>query len=771
MANTPSWDEVDAALAGVESGTSSVQQFEAVLEHALRSTTPAPAGTLAALRGAIAAGVLPAHLLALIDAGGSARGSQRTQLRGVDSPSATPSGAETRFRAREAPAEEPPLATASPAPPDRGTASQWSEPDLKTPGPDHEVATGMLLGGRYRLERKLGEGGMGVVYFASDEEVRGETFAIKVLRPEIREQPEALALLREEVRKTRSLSHPNVVGVYSLNSDHSNVYMLMEYLEGKTLDALIDEDFGRGIPFNRAWPLIQDIGAALAFAHDRSVIHSDLKPSNIFVTTSGRAKLVDFGIARAARGRTRGVDPAALGALTPAYASCEMLEDKDPDNRDDIYALGCVIYEMLCGKHPFGNRSAVEARDEKLKPAPLATLSRGQNATLAKALAFDREQRTASVEELIAGLQSGGNRLRTPMLLAALVVVLVAGAGIAWWLRGGPPPRAAAPAVDSSGPAAQRAHDELSEGRELAEQARKLEVDIADPSLSQGLSRLQAAEQQLAAGAVTEATGSLGDAQTALRAALSGAGRLARLGSEPEEVLLAVNLCNRAGGHCSPADFSDEAPRTVVLRPFALDATGVTNAAFAEFAQAKAYTTEAERGRGLYAVEGGKLIARPGESWRTLREHDAAPGGDSADYPVRGIDFAAAQAYCAWRNARLPTEEEWEFSARPDQRIFPWGDDPTRPDAGAAPRLKPVSEQPATGRFGERGLGGTLWEWVDGGTAAERVFRGASWLDADPVHQRLAQRGLESPTRAHVDTGFRCAKSVAAWPPAPAGAS
>src|SRR5450631_2047467 len=105
MANTPSWNEVDAALADVASGTSSVQQFEALLERALGSATPAPAGTLAALRGAIAAGVLPAHLLARIDSGGSARRSQQTQLRGVDSPSATPSGAETRFRARTAPAE------------------------------------------------------------------------------------------------------------------------------------------------------------------------------------------------------------------------------------------------------------------------------------------------------------------------------------------------------------------------------------------------------------------------------------------------------------------------------------------------------------------------------------------------------------------------------------------------------------------------------------------------------------------------------------------
>ena len=93
-----------------------------------------------------------------------------------------------------------------------------------------QITTGRLLGGRYRLERVLGEGGMGIVYKATDQEVQGETFAVKVLLPEIRARPEALELLREEVRKTRSLAHPNIVGVYSLNIDRADVFILMEYL-------------------------------------------------------------------------------------------------------------------------------------------------------------------------------------------------------------------------------------------------------------------------------------------------------------------------------------------------------------------------------------------------------------------------------------------------------------------------------------------------------------------------------------------------------------
>src|SRR5215472_12951608 len=245
------------------------------------------------------------------------------------------------------------------------------------------LALGQLLGGRYRIERELGEGGMGVVYLAADEQVSGERFAIKVLKEELR--PEALALLREEVRKTRKLSHPNIVDVHSVNVEGQKLYVLMEYLEGKSLDALLDEEFGRGMPFSHAWPIIEDVGAALGIAHDHNIIHSDLKPANVLLTTSGRTKLLDFGIARVSRGP---LPHARTGphALTPRYASCEMLQGKEADRRDDIYSFACVIYEMLCGERPFGDLTALEAREAGTRVPPLEGLSREQNAALAQAL-------------------------------------------------------------------------------------------------------------------------------------------------------------------------------------------------------------------------------------------------------------------------------------------------------------------------------------------------------------------------------------------------
>ena len=287
------------------------------------------------------------------------------------------------------------------------------------------LAIGQLLSDRYRIERELGEGGMGVVYLAADEQVSGERFAIKVLKEELR--PEALALLREEVRKTRMLSHPNIVDVHSVNVDGQKLYVLMEYLEGKSLDRLLDEEFGRGMPFSHAWPIIEDVGAALGNAHDHNVIHSDLKPANVFLTNSGRTKLLDFGIARVSRGP---LIQASSGprALTPGYASCEMLEGKEADRRDDIYSFACVIYEMLCGERPFGELTALEAREAGTRVPPIQGLSREQNAALAQALRFDRDGRTASVEKLLVGLAERRPRSRRAALLGAAVAIAVVAA-------------------------------------------------------------------------------------------------------------------------------------------------------------------------------------------------------------------------------------------------------------------------------------------------------------------------------------------------------
>src|ERR1700733_748434 len=341
--------------------------------------------------------------------------------------SATPGALRIRARSPEQPPGEPTVMRA-PTRPDAGTSPPSPPGGQNTAA---GVAEGATLKNRYLLAKRLGAGGMGVVFRARDLEeqrIGGEEHyvAIKVLQPAFREHPDALRSLYEEVRKTRELAHPNIVGVYDCQQDGEHVFMTMQYLEGKTLEVLLDDDFARGMPWERARPIIEGMGSALAYAHDRGVIHCDFKPSNVFITLSGVAKVLDFGIARAVRGGQRRFDPGALGALTPAYASAEMIRSWQheagqgevaasgrPDPRDDIFALACVVFELLTGQHPFDRRDAEQARREHLVCPHVPGLTARQNNAIAQAMAFDRERRSARVEEFMRELLSAAPARRS----------------------------------------------------------------------------------------------------------------------------------------------------------------------------------------------------------------------------------------------------------------------------------------------------------------------------------------------------------------------
>jgi len=488
-----------------------------------------------------------------------------------------------------------------------------------------------------------------------------------------------------------------------------------------------------------------------------------------------------------ARGPIRGFDAGAFGAATESYASCEMLEGGAPDARDDLYALGCVVYEMLSGRHPFGRRSATEARALGLQPAPLPALSRRQNAALARALRFGREARTASVEAFESQLSPVGGWLR-PALLAGGVAAVLAVVAVALLGRGTPgpappltparapppltpagaaspvtPARAAPPALAST----------LAAAQSLSEKAAALGVDPDDPLLKVGLSALAEARARMAAGAAVDAAPYLDKAQASLREAIRLSPRIATVGSTPAEIAQALQLCREQTGDsadCSAASFADEQVRRVSLRPFTLDAMPATNAEFGEFVRQTGYLTAAEKSNALFAAA-EKPTTLPGSSWKTLRDQGLPRDADPGDFPVRGIDYAAAKAYCTWRGKRLPSEDEWEFAARgPGRRIFPWGNAAAEAPAGEA-QLLPVAREPASGAFGGRGLGGSVWEWADGAADAKPILRGPSYLVNVPFYERLATRERENPLHARVDTGVRCAISTDAWPDATAPAA
>ena len=303
---------------------------------------------------------------------------------------------------------------------------------------------GSVLKERFVLEELLGKGGMGVVYKARDlrriEAMDRDPFiAVKVLSSEFQRNPDSFVALQREAKKAQQLAHPNIVTVYDFDRDGSNVFMTMELLEGEPLDQLIRRLQPGSLPMAEAIKIIEQMSRALAYAHKEKIVHSDFKPGNVFLTSKQVVKVVDFGIARAAQKSDPApsdatvFDPGSLGALTPAYASCEMLEHGSPDPRDDVYGLAVVAYELLTGHHPFNRKTATYARDIELKLRRPKEWSRHLWNALSNALQFERDKRTPDATVFLqefSGTRKGRATSSAKWLVYAAAALFLALAGL-----------------------------------------------------------------------------------------------------------------------------------------------------------------------------------------------------------------------------------------------------------------------------------------------------------------------------------------------------
>jgi hypothetical protein len=193
--------------------------------------------------------------------------------------------------------------------------------------------------------------------------------------------------------------------VRDFDRDRGNVYMVMELLHGQPIDQLVHTTYPQGMPIEDAVRIVRGLGAALSYAHQEGIVHADFKPSNTFLTSKNLVKVLDFGVARAALALDRGdstlFDAGKLNAVSPAYASIEMLIGEAPDARDDIYALACVTYFLLTGRHPFNGIDAIKARDAGLTPVRVKGLAEHQWRALRSGLIFERWDRTPSVKAFV----------------------------------------------------------------------------------------------------------------------------------------------------------------------------------------------------------------------------------------------------------------------------------------------------------------------------------------------------------------------------------
>jgi serine/threonine protein kinase len=380
---------------------------EESMTRELRARAPAPKAAAAAPVAAASAPVVPVPV---------ARDALQTRVLPASAmleamtPEMSPETrvlSQTRVMAKAPPAG----ATVSPAP-DSDRAPSTGRPadslanltSAVTP-----IGVGTVLHDRYELKQLLGRGGIATVYKAIDRYrvnlgLEDCYVAVKIVQPHPA-RPGSVAALGREFHNAQLLSHPNVINVFNIDHAGDASFYTMELLDGERVSQIVKRV--QVLPRRQALAVIRDIGAAVAHAHSRGVVHADLKPHNVMITRIGQVRVLDFGsgVIRAREPWISEMSPDdTYRQATPAYASCEQLEGWSADPRDDIYAMSCLAYLLLTGKHPFHMLPSLDARARRLKPRRPAGLRGEAWRALRRGLAWTREQRTISVEDWLQQL-------------------------------------------------------------------------------------------------------------------------------------------------------------------------------------------------------------------------------------------------------------------------------------------------------------------------------------------------------------------------------
>jgi serine/threonine-protein kinase len=273
---------------------------------------------------------------------------------------------------------------------------------------------GRVLGGRYALGPRVGAGGMADVYQATDR-VLGRTVAVKVLHFPDDRDPEPVTRFQREAKTAAGLSHPNIVAVYDTGADDGLYYIVMEHVDGENLADLLDRQ-GPLAPATAAqigWSVCQ----ALAAAHERGLVHRDVKPANVIVSRTGAVKVTDFGIAKAMATTTAGRTGSGPVLGTASYMSPEQAQGQRVDERSDLYSLGCVLYALLTGSPPFVNDTAIGVIWQHVAEEPVPVAERrpdagpGLTAVVGRALAKRPDDRYQTADAMGDDLERAAGAL------------------------------------------------------------------------------------------------------------------------------------------------------------------------------------------------------------------------------------------------------------------------------------------------------------------------------------------------------------------------
>src|SRR6266480_1509631 len=260
---------------------------------------------------------------------------------------------------------------------------------------------GRVFSSRYEIQREVAQGGMAEVYLARDQ-LLNRPVALKALFPEYAREPSFVERFRREAQAAANLNHPNIVSIYDWGQESGTYFIVMEYVEGRSLRDLMRSE--GPLDGDQAAEITAEIAAALGFAHRNRVVHRDVKPGNVLMPQSGTVKVTDFGIARA--GASDGLTQTGSVMGTATYFSPEQAQGLPVDGRSDVYSLGIVLYEMVTGVVPFTGDSPVAVAYKHVREEPLAPSQRNPEVPpdlekiILTALAKDPDHRYQSADDM-----------------------------------------------------------------------------------------------------------------------------------------------------------------------------------------------------------------------------------------------------------------------------------------------------------------------------------------------------------------------------------